>query len=91
MDHSTVTVGTGGTMAISPVLYRLQGKTFHKTRSDQPNISAFRRSDNRPTTGFTPHEQKFQQNNNQTSSNVVHFTTTDETINELSDLCPLNC
>ena len=61
-----------------------------QSRSDWPNNSAFRRSDNRPTTSFTPYEQKFPQNNNQTASNVVHFTTTDDTINEISDLCPLN-
>ena len=41
-------------------------------------------------TSFTPYEQKFPQNNNQTASNVVRFTTTDNTINEISDLCPLN-
>ena len=41
-------------------------------------------------TSLTPYEQKFTQNNNQTSSNVVRFNTTDDTINELSDLCPLN-
>ena len=38
-----------------------------------------------------PYEQKLPQNNNQTSSNVVRSTTTNETINELSHLCPLNC
>ena len=37
-----------------------------------------------------PMNLKFQQNNNQTSSNVVRFTTTDDTIFELSDLYPLN-
>ena len=59
-------------------------------RSDQHNNSAFRRSDNRPTTSFTSYEQKFLQNDNQISSNVVRLTTTDDTINEISDLCPLN-
>ena len=52
--------------------------------SDWPNNSAFRRSDNRPATSFAPCEQKFPQNNNQTAPNV------DDTINEISDLCPLN-
>ena len=61
-----------------------------QSRSDWPNNSAFRRSDNRPTTSLTPYEQKFAQNNNQTASNVVRFTITDDTSNELSDLCPLN-
>ena len=67
-----------------------QNNSYRQARSDQPNNSAFRRSDNRPTTSFTPYEQKLPQNNNQTLSNVVRFTTTDDTINELSDLCPLN-
>ena len=66
-----------------------QNNPYRQPRSDQPNNSAFRRSDNRPTTSFTPYEQKVPQNNNQTSSNVVRFTTTDDTINELSDVCPL--
>ena len=67
-----------------------QNNSYRQLRGDQPNNSAFRRSDNRPTTNFTPYEQKFPQNNSQTSSNVVRFTTTDDAINELSDLCPLN-
>ena len=67
-----------------------QNNSYRQPRSDQPNNSAVRRSDNRPTTSFTPYEQKFPQNNIQTSSKVVRFTTTDDTINELSDLCPLN-
>ena len=59
-------------------------------RSDQPKHYALRKSDNRFTTGFTPCEQEFPQNINQTSSDVVRLTTTDNAINELSDLCPLN-
>ena len=30
MDLSTTQMGTGGTMEISPILHRLQGKTSHK-------------------------------------------------------------
>ena len=67
-----------------------QNNSYRPPRNEKPHNSAFRRSDNRPTANFTPYEQKFPQNNNQTSSNVVRFTTTDDTINELSDLCPLN-
>ena len=67
-----------------------QNNSYRQPRNEQPNNLAFRRSDNRPTANFTPYEQKFPQNNSQTSSNVVRFTTTDVTINELSDLCPLN-
>ena len=66
-----------------------QNNSYRQPGSDQPNNSAFRRSDDRPATSFAPYEQKFPQNNNQTS-NVVRFTTTDDAINEISDLCPLN-
>ena len=66
-----------------------QNNSYRQPGSDQLNNSAFRRSDDRPTTSFAPYEQKFPQNNNQTS-NVVRFTTTDDAINEISDLCPLN-
>ena len=98
MNLSTIRMKTGETMETFLVLHRPKGETSHKVksnsyrqpRSDQPYNSAFRRSDNRPTTGFTPYEHKFPQNKNQTSSTVVRFATTDDTNNELSDLCPLD-
>ena len=96
MNPLTIRMEAGERMETFLVFRRLQGETSHKKnlyrqpKSDQPNNSAFRRSDDGPTTGFTPYEQKFPQTKNQTSSNVVSFTTTDDTINELSDLCPLN-
>ena len=67
-----------------------QNSSNCQSRIDWPNNSAFRRSENRFRTIFTSYEQKLPQNNNQTASNVVRFTTTDETIDEISDLCPLN-
>ena len=82
-----------GNFSRSPLTQRgdFSQKNFYcQPRTDQPNSSALRRPDNRTTTSFTPYEQKFPQNNNQTASNVVRFTTTDDTINEISDLCPLN-
>ena len=63
-----------------------QNNSYCQPRSGQRNNSAFRRSDNQPTTGFTPYEHKFPQSNDQTSLNVVRFITTDDTIKELSDL-----
>ena len=63
---------------------------YRQPRTDQPNNTAFRRPDDRTTTSFTHYEQKLPQNKNQTAFNVVLFTTTDDTINEISDLCPLN-
>ena len=84
---------TNGNFSRSPSTQRRdfsQNNPHRQPRSDQPNNSAFRRSDNRPTTSFTPYEQKIPQSNNHTSSNVVRLTTTNDTINELSELCPLN-
>ena len=82
-----------GNFSRSPSIQRRdysQNSSNGQSRSDWPNNSAFRRSDNRPTTSFTSYEQNFPQNNNRTASNVVRFTTTDDTIIEISDLCPLN-
>ena len=67
-----------------------QNNSYRQPRTDQRNNSAFHRPGNRTTTSFTPYDQKFPQNNNQTASNVVRITTTDDTINEISDLCPLS-
>ena len=82
-----------GNFSRSPSTQRIdfsQNNSYRQPKSDQPNNSAFRRPDNRPASSFTPYEQKFPQNNNQATSNVVRFTTTDDTNNELSGLCPLN-
>ena len=96
IDLSTIMMETVEKMEGFPILHRFKGETFHKKfsyrqqRRDQSNNSAFRRSDNQPTTGFTLYEQKIPQKKNQTSSNMFRLTTTDETINELSDLYPIN-
>ena len=82
-----------GKFSRSPLTQRrdfLQNNSYRQPGSNQPNNSAFRRFNNRPTTSSTPYEQNFPQNNNETSSNVVRLTTTDDTVNELSDLFPLN-
>ena len=92
MDLLTTRMGTGETMvnfSRFPSTQRRkfsQNNSYRQPRSDQRNNSVFRRYDNRPTTGFTPYEHKFPRNNNRTAFNVVRFTTSDDTINELSDL-----
>ena len=67
-----------------------QNISYRQPGSDQWNNFAFRRPDNQPPTGLTPYEQIFPKYNNQKSPNKVRFTTTDETNNNLLDLCPLN-
>ena len=93
---STDKMEIGETMEIFPVLRRLQGENSHKinhtANQEVINPTSLPSSDLtidlRP--GLHPMNKNFAQNNNQTSSNVVRFTRTDDTIIELSDLCPLN-
>ena len=97
MNLSTIRMETGGTMETSLVLRRLKGETSHKiipiANQEVINLITLLSADltiNRPMTSFAPYEQKFPHNKNQISSYVVRFITTDDIINELSDLCPLN-
>ena len=52
-------------------------------------FSAFGRSQS--AFDFTPYDQKFPPNNDRTSSNSAQFSTTEDSVNEISNLCPLNC
>ena len=90
MDLSTIRMGTGETMATFLVLHRLKRETSPKMISVANQVLSL------PTLlsadliiDLRLVLQKFPQNNDQTSSNVVRFTTTVETINELSDIYPL--
>ena len=68
-----------------------QGNSFRRHQPFQSRISPFRRSDGKPATTSSSYEQKFPQSSNQTSMNVVRFTTTFDCINVLSELWRLNC
>ena len=59
-------------------------------RSNSPNPSVFNRFGNRDPSNNISYEKKFPTSNNSNQPNVVRFTTTDDEINELSGLCPLN-
>ena len=59
-------------------------------RSNSPNPSVFNRFRNRNPSNNISYEKKFPTSNNNNQPNVVRFTTTDDEINELSGLCPLN-
>ena len=63
---------------------------YQPSRSSTPDNSVFRRSNSQESGGFVPYEQRFPQTNDQSSSHAVRFTTTDDSIHEVSDLCPLN-
>ena len=59
-------------------------------RSNTPNPSVFNRCANRDPSNNIPYDKKFPTANNGHQPNVVRFTTTDDEVNELSGLCPLN-
>ena len=59
-------------------------------RSNSPNPSVFNRFGNRDPSNNISYGKKFPTSNNGNQPNVVRFTTTEDEINELSRLCPLN-
>ena len=65
-------------------------RQYPLSRSSTLDNSVFRRSNSGESGGFVPYEQRFPRNNDQTGSHTVRFTTTEDSINVLSDLCPLN-
>ena len=65
-------------------------RQYQPSRSSTPDSSVFRRSNSQESGGFVPYEQRFPRTNDQPSSHAVRFTTTEDSINALSDLCPLN-
>ena len=63
---------------------------YQPSRSNTTDSSVFRRFNSQVSGGFVPYEQRFPRTNDQSSSHAVRFTTTDDSIKTLSDLCPLN-
>ena len=67
-----------------------QNRQYQPSRSSTPDNTVFRRTNSQESGSFVPYEQRFPRTNDQSSSHAVRFTTTDDSINALSDLCPLN-
>ena len=65
-------------------------RQYEPSRSSTPDNSVFRRSSSQESGGFVPYEQPFPRTIDQSGSHAVRFTTTDDSLNALSDLCPLN-
>ena len=59
-------------------------------RSNSPDHSVFNRSGSEDPSRNLPYEKKFPTSNDGHQPNVVRFTTTDDSIYELSGLCPSN-
>ena len=85
--------GSNNNYSRSPSIPR-QDSSFtdyrNQPRSNSPNPSVFNRFGNQNSSNNISYEKKFPTSNNGTQPNVVRFTTTDDEINELSGLCPLN-
>ena len=64
-------------------------RQYQPSRSSTPDNLVFRRSNSLESGIFVPYEQCFPRTKAQSSSHTVRFTT-DDSINALSDLCPLN-
>ena len=67
-----------------------QNRQYQPSRSSTPDNSVFQRSNSQESGGFVPYEQRFPRTNDQSGSHAVRFTTTEDSINVLFDLCPLN-
>ena len=67
-----------------------RNRQYQPSRSSTPDNSVFRRSNSQESGGFVPYEQRFPRRNDQSGSHAVQFTMTDDSINALSDVCPLN-
>ena len=61
-----------------------------ESRANSPNPSVFNRLGNRDPSNNIPYDRKFPNSNDGNQPNLVRFTTTDDEINGLSGLCPLN-
>ena len=61
-----------------------------RPRSNSPNRSVFNRFGNRDPSNNISYDKKFPISSNGDQPNVVRFTTTDDSIDELSGLCSLN-
>ena len=65
-------------------------RQYQPSRSSKPDNSVFRQSNSQESGDVVPYEQRFPRTNDQSGSHAVRFTTTEDSINVLSDLCPLN-
>ena len=65
-------------------------RQYQPSWSSTPDKSVFRRSNSQEAGEFVPSEQLFSRTNDQSGSHAVRFTTTEDSINVLADLCLLN-
>ena len=83
-------IGTNPRSPSSPRRDPQPSRQYQPSRSSTPDSSVFQRSNSQESSGFVPYVQRFLRTIDQPSSHAVRFTTTDDSINALSDLCPLN-
>ena len=83
-------IGTNPSSPSDPRRDSQPSRQYQPSRSSTPDNSVFRRSNSQESGAFVPYEQRFSRTNVQSGSHAVRFTTTEDSINALSDLCPLN-
>ena len=83
-------IGSNPRSLSGPRRYPQQNRQYQPSRSSTPDNLVVRRPNSQETGGIVPYEQRFPRTNEQSGSDAVRLTTTDDSINALSDLCPLN-
>ena len=83
-------IGSNPRSPSGPRLDPQPSRQYQLSRSSTRNNSVFRESNSQESGSFVRYEQRFPRTNDQSGSHAVRFTTTDDSINALSDLCPLN-
>ena len=67
-----------------------QNQQCQFSRHSTPDILVFRRTNDQGLSEFVPYERRIPQPQEQSSSNTVGVSTTDDSMNELFGDCPLN-
>ena len=83
-------IGSNPRSPSSPRQDPQQSRQYQPSRSSTPDKSVIWQFNSQESGGFVPYEQRFPRTNDQSSSRAVPFTIKDDSINALSDLCPLN-
>ena len=82
-------IGSNPRSPFGPRGYPQPSRQYQTSRSSTPDNSVFRQSNSQESGGFVPYKRRFPRTNDQSSSHAVRFTTTDDSFNALSELCPL--
>ena len=83
-------IGTNPPPLFGPRRDPQPSRWYQPSRFITPDNSVFRQSNSQESGNYVSYEQRFPRTNDPSRSHVVRFTTTDDSINALSDLCSLH-